>query len=85
MSLAARKSGATMPGRGASSTMSKPRMVQDWATFFSRDKTSFQNRPPGSGVPVAGMSEGSRTSRSIVTKTSPFKFLLIFSYPSLFL
>jgi hypothetical protein len=64
--LAARKSGALFLGSGHNSTTSKPTMFFLLDTALNNAKTSYHNNPPGSGVPVEGMIEMSKTSKSIV-------------------
>ena len=54
---------------GANSTMSKPRMFFLSKTSLKYRIVVFQSKPPGSGVPVAGIMEGSNTSRSMVRYT----------------
>jgi len=70
LSLAARKSGATKPGIGASSTTSKTgTCAASLQTTSPPRACRCQEIPPGSGVPTAGMIEGSSPSRSIVRNT----------------
>ena len=52
---------------GANSFMSAPTTLEIWQTFFMIGKTSYQRRPPGSGVPVAGIILESKPSTSKVT------------------
>lgn len=51
---------------GASSTMSMPRRFLPLVAFSQISRACHQLRPPGSGVPVAGMREASRPSTSKV-------------------
>jgi hypothetical protein len=47
--------------------MSNPTMRLSFATFASSPSTPCQSIPPGSGVPTAGMTDGSKASRSMDT------------------
>src|SRR5690554_7922422 len=64
------KSGAGTPSTGANSTISKPTKVFSSITFLTNVIKSYQYIPPGSGVPVEGIIDGSKTSKSIVKYTS---------------
>src|SRR5690554_4273351 len=64
------KSGAGTPSTGANSTISKPTKVFSSITLLTNVITSYEYNPPGSGVPVDGIIEGSKTSKSIVKQTS---------------
>ncbi len=66
MIFAATKSGALFAGDGHSSTTSKPTTFLFLVTSLRKCISSKYSGPPGSGVPVDGISEGSKTSRSIV-------------------
>ena len=58
------------PGRGQSSTTSKPTTLEWCRSGAARRSSAFhQVSPPGSGVPVAGTSDGSKPSMSMVTYT----------------
>ena len=56
---------------GENSTMSNPTMFLFLNTFFKYPRIIYQSIPPGSGVPVEGIIEGSSTSRSMVRYTLP--------------
>jgi len=58
--------GATIPGIGLNSTTSAEMMRRRSATARSSPVISAQDNPPGSGVPVAGMIDGSMPSTSML-------------------
>jgi hypothetical protein len=64
---AAAKSAWCSPLSGASSTTSSPTMRRRAATSRIMRITSYHSSPPGTGVPVAGMDDGSSPSTSKVT------------------
>jgi hypothetical protein len=65
-SRAAMKFGVTSPGIGLSSTTSAATTVLRSNVRLRSVVSSRHDKPPGSGVPTAGMVAGSRPSRSIV-------------------
>ncbi|SVB62801.1 uncharacterized protein METZ01_LOCUS215655, partial [marine metagenome] len=64
------------PFIGESSFISAPTICADCAAILIILIVSFQNKPPGSGVPVAGIKLESKPSTSNVIYT--FLFLMIF-------
>ena len=57
------------PRFGDNSTKSIPTIVLEEQIRLNRFVTPTHERPPGSGAPVAGMTDGSKTSKSKDTYT----------------
>jgi len=66
MIFAAIKSGDLFVSDGHNSTTSKPTTFLFLITSLRKWISSKYSGPPGSGVPVEGIIDGSNTSRSIV-------------------
>ena len=54
---------------GHNSTISNPTIFFSLKTCFKKSNVSYQSKPPGSGVPVLGIIEGSKASKSNVINT----------------